>query len=94
MFRKEIMRYLLLMLLCVVLTGCPRNTQPVTAGDRAAEEEMMRNVLNDSSPRNMNEHPKVTDEFKKRFNTRNGRIENAPDAPLDKQSEDDEESWW
>src|SRR4051812_3500534 len=127
------MYYIALALLCVVMSGCTRYAQPATPEEQVAQEQMMRNVLNDSSPRNMNEHPKVTDEFKRTFTTNDfgntngsqgsgssssnegsqdnkqsqGQTQNqtktksqsqgqkqAPDVPLTKQSEDDEESWW
>ncbi len=61
------MRYVLLGLLCVLVTGCARYNQPLTPEEQEAQERMAREVLQESSPRDLNGHPKVSDEFKKTF---------------------------
>lgn len=61
------MRYIVIILFCGVISGC--NREAVTPEEQAAREKMVRNVLENSSPRDMNDRPKVTDEFKTNFNT-------------------------
>ena len=70
------MHYLFLILLCLAFTGCTRLAQPATPEEQEAQEEKMREFLNDSSPRNMNQQPKAIPEFTKRFNTTR-----RPDTP-------------
>ena len=63
------MRNLLLMILCVAISGCARNTQPSTPEEAAEQETRMRQFLKDSSPRAMNDNPKAVDEYVKTFKT-------------------------
>lgn len=64
------MRYLWVIFACISVIGCTRFAQPATPLEQEEQEERMREFLDKSSPRNMNEHPKVTPEFTKKFNTR------------------------
>ncbi len=64
------MRYIVMMLLCGAITGCTRNAQPATPAEQEEQEIRMRNLLNDTSPRNRDHRlPKVVPEFSKPFNT-------------------------
>lgn len=51
----------------VLLSGCMVDKASMTADERVEQESRMRRFLNDSSPRNMNEEPKVTPEINHRF---------------------------
>ena len=61
------MKRVLLILCCLALSGCERPA-PATPAEEAAQAERMRGFLRDSSPRNMNEHPKVVPEFTTNIN--------------------------
>ena len=86
------MRYLILGLLCVLCSGCSKYATPSTPAEAEAQESRMRYYLDETSPRNSSNLPKVTPEFKKTFNgsTSDSGSEDVPDT---KQSEDDAESW-
>jgi hypothetical protein len=60
------MKRLLFVLFCLALSGCERPT-PATPAEEEAQATRMRGFLRDSSPRNMNEHPKVVPEFTTNF---------------------------
>lgn len=60
--------HLIFLLLAILISGCTFNKQSTSLADQEAKEQMARQVLQESSPRNMNEHPKVVDEFKKSIN--------------------------
>lgn len=51
----------------LLLSGCASEKLAQTPEARSAQEQRMRDFLNDSSPRNMNQQSKVTPEFTKRF---------------------------
>ncbi len=46
----------------------------MTPEERSAQEVRMQRFLNDSSPRNMNEEPKVTPELTQRFTIPRGSV--------------------
>ncbi len=84
------MRYVWLVVLCIVVSGCTRYAQPATPLEQEEQEDRMREFLNDSSPRNMNDHPKVTPEFTRSFNTRGS----APSpSSLESSKTGEEENW-
>jgi len=56
-------------LVCGILSGCALDKQPRTPEEMGDQESRMRYMLNETSPRNMNDLPKVTPEFSKSFNT-------------------------
>lgn len=66
------MKKLILSLLCTTscalfaLVGCAYE-QPSTPAEQEAQEFKMRELLNDTSPRNMNDQPKATQEFKRTY---------------------------
>jgi hypothetical protein len=62
------MRYVILMTLIILLSACTRTVEHLTPKEQEDQEERMRYFLEDTSPRNMNDHPKVTPEFNKTFN--------------------------
>ena len=84
------MRYLILGLLCVVLSGCTKYAEPSTPAEEEAQESRMRYYLEETSPRNSTSLPRVTPEFSKPFSGRAccGNSE-SEDVPITKQSEDD-----
>lgn len=83
------LKYLVLCFLTLSLAGCPR-PQAVTPAEDEAQEERMRGFLNDSSPRNTNQQPKVTPEFKKNFNLK-GNSGNKSSDTLDSETQDNAE---
>jgi len=66
------MKQLLFIVCCLALSGCERPA-PSTPAEEEAQVERMRGFLKDSSPRNMNEHPKVVPEFTTTFDTSKSR---------------------
>lgn len=50
-----------------LLSGCMLDKGSMTADERMDQESRMQRFLNDSSPRNMNQEPKVTPELSHRF---------------------------
>lgn len=66
------MRYLWILMLCglcgATLVGCS-DRRPASLAEQEAQEEKMREFLNDSSPRNMNDLPKAATEFKRNIGT-------------------------
>jgi hypothetical protein len=66
------MKRLLLILCCLVLSGCERPA-PLSPAEDEAQATRMRGFLRDSSPRNMNEHPKVVPEFTTNFDLNKSR---------------------
>lgn len=83
------MRYLILGLLCISISGCSQYATPSTPAEAEAQESRMRYYLDETSPRNSSNLPKVTPEFKTSY----GSTGNSEDVPDTKQSEDDAESW-
>ncbi len=82
------MRYLILGLLCVAISGCHRYAEPSTPAEEQAQESKMRYVLEETSPRNSSGLPRVTPEFRKSFNLK-ANSSSSEDVPTTKQSEDD-----
>ncbi len=74
------MKYILLALLCVSVSAC-KSQEPSTPLEQEEQEQRMRQFLNDSSPRNTNQHSKVVPEFRKTFNTGSSSSEEKPAAP-------------
>jgi PBP1b-binding outer membrane lipoprotein LpoB len=60
------LKKLSVLLLSMVLIGCVKG--PATPSER----ERAREVLNETSPRNLNEHPKAVPEFKTSFPFKRG----------------------
>ena len=85
------MRYLAVMMLCVLVSGC-KNAEPATPKEQEEQEQRMRYFLNETSPRNMNDHPKVTPEFKKTFNTKSSKQDSA-DSSDTKGTREEKEAW-
>jgi len=78
------MHYLWLVgLLCMAISGCTRFAQPETPLEQEEQEQRMRVFLENSSPRNMNDHPKVTPEFTKVFNTKQQAESDPPKSDED-----------
>lgn len=78
------MRYLILGLSCVVLSGCTQYAAPATPQEEEAKESRMRYYLQETSPRNSSGLPKVTPEFRKSFNLKknsNSREESRESQP-------------
>ncbi len=84
------MRYLILGLLCVAISGCSKYAEPSTPAEEEAQESRMRTVLEETSPRNSSGLPRVTPEFRKSFNlkTKSSSSE-SEDVPMTKQSAND-----
>jgi hypothetical protein len=85
------MKRLLFIVCCLALNGCER-AAPATPAEEEAQVERMRGFLKDSSPRNMNEHPKVVPEFTTTFNTNKSRDKDQDAAsayPLDELTDSD-----
>jgi len=82
------MRYLILGLLCVGISGCSRYATPSTPAEEEAQESRMRYYLEETSPRNSSGLPRVTPEFRKSFNLKTNSSD-SEDVPITKQSEDD-----
>lgn len=61
------LRFIGLVGLSLLLSGCFFEKATLSPAERAAQEQRMRDFLNDSSPRNMNQQSKATPEFTKRF---------------------------
>lgn len=62
----------------LLLSGCPSQKVVLSPEERTAQEQRMRDFLNDSSPRNMNQQSKVTPEFTTQFRLPSPRKQ-APD---------------
>jgi len=80
------MRNLLLIILCVAISGCARNVQPSTPEEVAERETRMRQFLKDSSPRAMNNNPKAVDEYVKTF-----KVGNSDPSSITKKSKKEKE---
>jgi hypothetical protein len=74
---KKIFWFLILNL---VLIGCSRDQPLMTASDEEEQEVRMRQLLEDTSPRNMNDIPKAVPEFKKTYNLNRPGEEVPPDV--------------
>ncbi len=61
------LRFIGLLGFSVLLSGCVLDKTAMSPEERGAQEQRMRDFLNDSSPRNMNQQSKVTPEFTKQF---------------------------
>ena len=81
------MRYLILGLLCVAISGCSKYAAPSTPAEEEAHESRMRSVLEETSPRNSSGQPRVTPEFRKSFNLKKN-AGSSEDVPSTKQSAD------
>ena len=84
------MRNLLLMILCVAISGCARNAQPSTPEEVAEQETIMRQYLKDSSPRAMNDNPKAVDEYVKTFKMGDSDLPSITKKP---KKEEVKENW-
>lgn len=82
------MRYLILALLCVAISGCSKYAAPSTPAEEEAQESRMRTILEETSPRNSSGQPRVTPEFRKSFNLKTNS-NSSQDVSMTKQSEDD-----
>ncbi len=82
------MRYLILGLLSIALSGCTKYAAPATPEEEEAKESRMRYYLKETSPRNSSGLPKVTPEFRKSFNLRKNASINES-APVVPSAEDD-----
>lgn len=81
------MRYLILGLSYIVISGCTQYAAPATPQEEEAKESRMRYYLEETSPRNSSGLPKVTPEFKKTFSIKKNPSSSTVSAP--KESEDD-----
>ncbi len=61
------LRFIGLLGCSLLLGGCVLDKTAMSPEERGAQEQRMRDFLNDSSPRNMNQQSKVTPEFTKQF---------------------------
>lgn len=59
------------------LTGCVRN-EPLTAEEERDQDARMRYFLDETSPRNSNNHPKVNDIFVEKFQGVSSRKKPTP----------------
>ena len=64
----KIFKSLWAILLALFLSACLRNDPPCTPEEASARDDMMRQALEDSAPRNQNQLPKANDEFVKTYN--------------------------
>lgn len=55
------------LILSLVLAGCSRDKPLMTASEEEEQEVRMRQLLEDSSPRNTNDIPKAIPEFKRTY---------------------------
>ncbi len=53
--------------LCLLLTGCHNPETPMTPEQQEAQQERMREFLDESSPRNRNQQPKAVPEIVKNY---------------------------
>ena len=83
------MRYLLLILVSLTISGC-QNKSPLTPQEQEEQETRMRAFLNESSPRNMNQLPKVAPELKRSFNMKNSSV--RPKEPQEETLSDQQDS--
>ncbi|HXH54906.1 MAG TPA: hypothetical protein VNK03_04095 [Gammaproteobacteria bacterium] len=81
------MRYLILGLLCVAISGCSKYAAPSTPKEEEAQKSRMRYHLEETSPRNSSGIAKVTPEFRKSFNLKTSSSK-SEDAPTAKQPKD------
>jgi hypothetical protein len=74
------MRYLILGVCCLVISGCTQYAAPSTPAEEEAKESKMRYYLEETSPRNSSGLPKVTPEFKKSYggSSHSGSSEDVP----------------
>lgn len=86
------MRYLILGLICVSISGCTKYAAPYTSEEAEVQESKARYWLDETSPRNSSNFPKVTPEFKTTYGG-SSSSSSSEDVPVTKQSEDDAESW-
>ena len=56
-------------LVCGILSGCALDKQPRTPEENAEQAARMRYMLNETSPRNRSDLPKVTPEISQSFST-------------------------
>ena len=74
----------------LLLSGCASQKVELNPEERTAQEQRMRDFLNDSSPRNMNQQSKVTPEFTKQFRLPSPRKQ-APDEASQETSKPSDE---
>lgn len=89
------MRCLILGLICVSISGCAKYAAPSTPEEAEAQESKSRYWLDETSPRNSSNVPKVTPEFKTSYGrpSSSNSTSDSEDVPATKQSEDDSERW-
>ncbi len=85
------LRFIGLVALTLFLGACTSEKVALSPEERREQEQRMRDFLNDSSPRNMNQQSKVTPEFTKQFRLPSPKKENADEATSEptKQSNSD-----
>jgi hypothetical protein len=81
------LRFIGLVGLSLLLNGCASQKVVLSPEERTVQEQRMRDFLNDSSPRNMNQQSKVTPEFTKQF--RLAGPQQVPDEASTKTSKSD-----
>ena len=64
----------------LLLNGCTSQKVELKPEERTAQEQRMRDFLNDSSPRNMNQQSKVTPEFTTQFRLPSPRKQTTDEA--------------
>lgn len=89
------MRCLILGLICVSISGCTKYAAPSTPEEAESQESKARYWLDETSPRNSSNLPKVTPEFKATYggSSSSSSTSDSEDVPVTKQSEDDSERW-
>lgn len=83
------MRYVFLIALGFLLSACTRTVEHLTPKEQDEQETRMRYFLEESSPRNMDGHAKVTPEFTKTFNSKSSSTQ--PESTLKKELKEEED---
>ncbi|MBP6104383.1 MAG: hypothetical protein KBD23_05730 [Gammaproteobacteria bacterium] len=65
----------------LLLNGCASQKVVLSPEERTTQEQKMRDFLNDSSPRNMNQQSKATPEFTTQFRLPGPRKQAPHEAP-------------
>lgn len=63
------MKKILVVTILLSVAGCFWNGKPMTAEEQEEQGERMREFLDESSPRNRNQQPKVVPEFVKEYSS-------------------------
>ncbi len=74
------LRFIGLLGFSVLLSGCVVDKAALSPEERVDQEQRMRDFLNDSSPRNMNQQSKATPEFTKQFRLPGSRKQDVDDS--------------